>query len=135
MTLIKEIMTANPVCVNTQDSLKQALNTMRTQSVSHLLVESMDKKLAGIISKGDILKYLLDVLARTSGKTYTANELNNILVENVMSDELLSLKEEDEVSSAVQLLVHNRINCLPVVNESDEIIGIVTGHDVMNSFV
>jgi CBS domain-containing protein len=54
-TRVKEIMTANPVCVTLSNSVEEALSIMTKQHCRHLPVIE-EGKLAGIVSIGDLVK-------------------------------------------------------------------------------
>ena len=54
-TLVKDIMTPNPVCVTPSDSVDDALSIMTKQHCRHLPVIA-EGKIAGIVSIGDLVK-------------------------------------------------------------------------------
>lgn len=125
-------MQTDVIGLNSESSLADSLRLMKTSGMSHLIVRSDSNELLGIISKQDILDHILDLLARTSGKTYTSLEMNSIPVSRLMSKEVLSLKASNTVSEAISLFVKNRIKCAPVVDDSQKLIGILTPYDILN---
>lgn len=58
-TLIKEIMTVDLIVINSEDSIEDAMRIMTEKHIRHLPVTS-DNKLIGIISIGDVVKYLIE---------------------------------------------------------------------------
>ncbi len=128
-------MVTDPVTIHKDSKLKHALTIMQKEKVSHLIVIDDNMQLAGVISKSDILKYLLEVLARTTGKTYTSLELNNIDVSIVMSSNPVHSEENALQSSIAKLLVDNKINCIPIVDKNGTVKGIVTHYDIMRLYV
>ena len=125
-------MQTEVIGLNAESTLADSLRLMKSSGMSHLIVRSDNNELLGIISKQDILDHILDLLARTSGKTYTSLEMNSIPVSRLMSKEVLSLKASNTVSEAISLLVNNRIKCIPVVDDSQKLIGILTPYDILN---
>jgi len=126
----KDIMTADPVTIGTGDFLKDALKLMKNNRLSHLIVRNEEGLPAGIVAKSDILKHLLEVLGRTTGRTYTYLELNNIPVSSIMSSEPIHVSPDEKLNTIAALLVKNKINALPVVDKK-QIIGIITAYDIL----
>lgn len=58
-TLIGEIMTSTPVTVTTDDSIEHCMKLMTNKFIRHLPVLD-DGKLSGLISIGDVVKYIID---------------------------------------------------------------------------
>lgn len=54
-----------------------------------------------------------------------------ILVEDYMSRNLITFKEEQKVIEVMETLVQNRISGAPVVNDDDELVGIISDGDCM----
>jgi len=50
----------------------------------------------------------------------------------IMSPDTLSVKPETSVKDMAQIMVENRIRCLPVVDESENIIGVVDEEDLVH---
>lgn len=54
-TIVKDIMTANPVCITPSDSVDNALSIMTKQHCRHLpIIEK--SKIIGVVSIGDLVK-------------------------------------------------------------------------------
>lgn len=58
-TLVKEIMTKNPVTVSSDTTIEQCMWLMTNKFTRHLPVID-DNKLTGIVSIGDIVKHIID---------------------------------------------------------------------------
>jgi len=132
---LADIMTKEPVSLEIDSSLQTALRLMKTSKMSHLLVTDSENGLLGVISKRDILDHILDVLSRTTGKTYTSLELNAIHVNYVMSANPFYLKANDSCLDAINMMVEKRIKCIPIVDKHIKVKGIITTHDVMKGIL
>lgn len=124
-------MTSLPVSVDADSSLSDALRVMKSKAVSHLLVSDREKKLKGIISKQDVLDTLFILISRTTGRTYTRLEMENLKISEMMTLNPYSLNEEALSSEAAALLVKHNINCIPVVDATNTITGVVTSYDIL----
>ncbi|MFY7652668.1 MAG: CBS domain-containing protein [Chitinophagaceae bacterium] len=57
-TLVKEIMTANPISVTPKDSLENCMELMSQKHIRHLPVTN-DNEILGMISIGDVVKSII----------------------------------------------------------------------------
>lgn len=56
-----------------------------------------------------------------------------MIVEEIMQTTVYTLKPTDKVMDAVRLMREKKVRHLPIVNENDEVVGIVTDHDIKNA--
>ena len=59
-TLISEIMTENPFTVTEDDSIQDCMVKMTDKHIRHLPVTDDQQRLVGMISIGDVVKYVID---------------------------------------------------------------------------
>lgn len=59
-TLIREIMTENPVMVMEDDSIEDCMVKMTEKHIRHLPVTDGQQRLVGMISIGDVVKHIID---------------------------------------------------------------------------
>ena len=59
-TLIREIMTENPFTVSEDDSIQDCMVKMTDKHIRHLPVTDDQQRLVGMISIGDVVKYVID---------------------------------------------------------------------------
>lgn len=67
-------------------------------------------------------------------------ELKNLLtketlVEQVMTSKFISIPPSTKMDECMQIMTENRIRHLPVINESDEILGLVSIGDVVSEMI
>ena len=110
---------------------------MQQKKVRHVLVVDKQKKLAGIISDRDVLRYLpyLRPGADTFHDRLYDVAPNNVATKQVLSDiikrEVISVPPNCDFYTAVSMLYEKNISCLPVTDEDKRPVGIVTVTDVM----
>lgn len=56
-----------------------------------------------------------------------------MIVEEIMQRNVISLKESATVNEAVRTMRENKIRHLPIVNDTNEVVGIITDHDIKNA--
>ena len=116
---VREVMTANPECVTQQDNIRDAARIMKNQDSG--VVPVVDgKKVVGIITDRDIV-----VRGLAEGKN-----LENARVSELMSKSVRTLREDASVDEALELMSSADIRRLPIVNVSDELVGIVSIGDI-----
>ncbi|MFD1563045.1 CBS domain-containing protein [Haloarchaeobius amylolyticus] len=95
------------------------------RETARVLVESNAKvapvfehgELWGVISNDDILEAVLD-------------NLDALTVEDIYTDDPVTLREDDGIGKAINLLREHGISRLPILNENGYLSGVVTTHDI-----
>lgn len=59
-TFIREIMTENPISVTEDDSIEDCMVKMTEKHIRHLPVMDRQDRLVGMISIGDVVKYIIN---------------------------------------------------------------------------
>lgn len=59
-TLIREIMTERPITVTEEDSIEECMKRMTDKRIRHLPVINEQSRLIGLISIGDVVKFIID---------------------------------------------------------------------------
>ncbi|MDR0912979.1 MAG: IMP dehydrogenase [Methanobrevibacter sp.] len=110
-----ELTVRNVVTTTENSSLNTVKELMEEEAVSGLPVID-GKKLIGIISKRDLLPFI----SNDSGK----------LVKDIMTSDVVTVKESISPSEALDIAYENKIERLPVVRD-DELVGIITIKDIL----
>ena len=115
---IREVMTADPVCLPANTSVEEAARRMRDENIGDIIVEK-DGKLYGIITDRDIVVRVL-----AEGKDVRATDL-----ESICSRDLSTVTADDTVKDAIQIMEDKALRRIPVVEEG-KVIGIVSLGDI-----
>ncbi len=122
---VSAIMTPRPITVAPEIGLDQALQLMADEDVRHLPVVE-DGRLVGVLSERDLLSAVGWVPRPVDKPKRSAIEEMHTDVSTVMPADTL-------VTACVSFQV-DRIGCLPVVDDDDELVGIITETDVLASY-
>src|ERR1700722_5417572 len=107
---VRDVMTADPTTLKSNDKLTLADDIMRLGRVRHLPVLDDDgQRLVGIVTQRDLFR---DPLA----------------VKDVMATAVVTVMPDASLSYAARLLTERKIGCLPVV-ENGRLVGILTEGD------
>ena len=123
---VGDIMTKNVIVVPSGEGLYEAAKLMKKHEIGSIIIVDNDegKKAKGIITERDII---YKVLSKKVDPYITK-------VDDVMSSPLRVVKPETSLEDASQAMQENRIKRLPVVNDNNELIGVLSEGDIMKIF-
>jgi CBS domain-containing protein len=114
----REIMTRNVKTANREMTLREIAALMRDGDMGALpIVEN--GKLVGIVTDRDIV-----VRAVAEGKDFNSE------IGTVMTTEIFSAKEDEFVFEAIRLMGDKQVRRIPIINESNELVGIIAMADI-----
>ncbi|TVR90062.1 MAG: CBS domain-containing protein [Spirochaetaceae bacterium] len=131
--IVSQIMTANPFTVQPDTPVTDAQEIMRREKISRLPVLD-HHKLVGIVSEKDLL-YASPSPASSLDVYEMTNLLSKLKVKAVMSKTPQTIHANDLVEDAARLMRDADVGGLPVLDENDNLCGIVTESDVFRLFV
>jgi len=117
---VSEVMTRNVSCVRPNDTLQAAAAKMRDLNVGSVPVCGGDDKLVGMLTDRD-------VVIRSVAEGMNPNDCH---VTDAMSKGITYCFEDQDVGEAAELMRHNQIRRLAVLNRDKRLIGIVSLGDL-----
>lgn len=127
-------MRAPAVTVNMAAPVSEALVLMREHSVRRLPVVFDTGELRGIVTQGDIRG--ADVLRVAGMDPFDiADALRRVKVYEIMTETPLAVTPETGLREAAMLMIENKIGGLPVVDENNAVVGIITESDLFEALV
>lgn len=126
-SLVRDIMTREVVTLYEEDNLLGVEEGMQHFRFRHLPVVD-DGKLVGLITQRDLLRVAASI-AEPGGQVKSRNIKERLFARDVMARDLVSVREDTPLSDAGLLLWNNKLGCLPVVDDSGALQGIVTEAD------
>lgn len=127
---IRHIMSESVITTHHGEKLSEIRKKMQESGIHHLPVVS-GTKLIGLISAPDILKYAFSsaFVPKTVDGDSTLDQL--VSLEDVMIKNLVTIKSTDTVKHAAEMLSTREYNALPVVDDEQNLKGIVTTKDLI----
>ena len=134
--LVKNFMNKKIVTCRRSDSLKFALSLMNKNQISRLIVTDENGYPVGLISTNTLLTHS-DYF--TKGNTRSRDYLlpingEKLTVDDLLTDELLTINEEEDLAVAASKMIKNKIGGIPVVSSENNLVGIVSKTDVVRAF-
>jgi CBS domain-containing protein len=118
--LARELMTPNPACCKTSDSIQAAARMLGSYDVGSLpVVEGNEgNRLVGIVTDRDLV---INALAEGNF---------DATVGDVMTAQPHAARENDDVARVQQVMSEEQVRRVPVVNEQGAVVGIISQADL-----
>ncbi len=140
-----EFMTQNVVCVNVTTTLQELAEILISKRISGVPVLDEEGKLAGVISKTDLLthgleKELSSLLKGKEGRESVKGlfDIDNMLgpepsemtVEKLMKTTVITAAKNTDINKLVTTMMDNRIHRI-IITEDEKVVGVVTTMDIL----
>lgn len=128
-----DIMTRDVVCVDENDHLSHLLDSMRALRFRHMPVTD-GQRLVGMLSERDVLQMSASTLLPNREES---DELLQkwFYVRDVMTRDVQSVSPQTPIREVAELMLKHRRSSVPVVDEENRLVGIVTSTDLMRLVV
>ncbi len=153
--LAKEIMTTPVITVKADTPLKKAAEILDENSFSGVPVVDDQDVLIGVLSETDILRYTQQIIGqplRDPHRVFTKSQevlhvdithrgvevielVAATTVETLMTLDVVSVAEDTPVYEVISLIRKNNINRIPVVDDENRVLGIITRADIISALV
>jgi CBS domain-containing protein len=130
--LVRDIMPKKVVTISEGDRLSTVEDIMTLGRVRHMPVVH-GGKLVGVVSERDLLRASLSNLTEFGTQERRAF-LHVVEIGRVMSTPAITIGLMDGVEHAAKVMAEKKIGCLPVVEDDDTLLGLITETDVLRYF-
>jgi len=124
---VADVMSRPAITARTQDSLGVAAARMAKKGIKRLPVVDEHGRLAGVLSRVDILR----LVAEKAAKKVTAPLGAARNVRDVMSATIPSVRHDDDLTAIVEALLENGSHRLIVTDAAGKAIGLISDSDVV----
>jgi CBS domain-containing protein len=118
-TKVQDVMSTRPRCVSPDTPVTEAAELMESEDVGSLPVLEGDE-LAGMITDRDIV-----IRAVARGK-----DPRGMPVREVSTRDVVAVRGDEDLSEALKLMASHQVRRLPVVDESNHLVGVLAQADV-----
>lgn len=129
---ISTIMTTDLITVSSFDPLSVVKKIFDDNRIHHLPVIRA-KKLIGIISKADLLFFMRSWNNKNYQEIFEGVRFSHYTAENLMTTSIAKLNPNENILAAVKVFEENLFHAIPIVNEEDELKGLVTTYDLIKA--
>jgi len=115
-------MVSDPITISAHASISEAIELMKINSIRHLPVVSEENLLEGFLTLADLKQGLIPSM------------LGDLNLHDLMIREPITVRPEDDVEIAAQLIYKHKIGGMPVV-DNGRLVGIITATDILRTFI
>ncbi len=126
---VKEIMTHEVLTVTKELSIRRLIKLLEKNRITGAPVVDEQGKLIGIVSSKDVIRaidHLIRVHVSIDEQKDHKGRYN--WVEGVMTTDVITVGEEDDVAEVFGTMVHRKIHRVPVVKDG-KLVGIISSQD------
>ncbi len=156
MIKVEDTMQKNVITIGKEMRIEEAARILRENRISGAPVVDKDNRLVGILSEGDIIRLIevhspklnlilpspFDLLELPLRMKHEYDEIVKGIkkaaltsVEDIMTRKLVTIRPEQSVSDAAELMDKYKIKRLPVVDDRGDLLGIITRGDIIGALV
>lgn len=141
---INDFMITDVISVTEETTVKQLLETLVSHNIGGVPVISADNTLLGIISDGDVIRYL-QPKARTVYDMFTVvlvsekedltdkleYSMKHLVKKMMRKKEVYTVSPEDDLEEALRIFSKYHFKKIPVVNSENKVVGVVSRGDII----
>jgi len=128
---VVDVMTQDPLTVTTAETVGKADELMAENNIRQIPVVK-GRELIGIVTDRDVRAFLTDAL---QGEPEARERALKTPVGNIMTTEPLSVAPDDDLKDALEILIEQKFGAIPVVDEAEGLVGIVSYVDVLRNYL
>ena len=119
---VGEWMERELITIDRNTTIQEAISLMKKHSIRHLPVIE-EGRLVGLVTEGDMRQ------------VFVASLIEELSIDDVMIKDPITVKVDTEIDDAARVIYYNKIGGLPVVDEGQGLLGIITVADIMAAFI
>ena len=132
--LIKDWMATTILTVDASTSVMRAIRTMKDNNIRRLPVMSHGK-LIGVITDRDLKEASPSSTTSDTDIHEMYYLLSEMKVKDVMTDKCISLKQNDTLEKAALVMLRERISGIMIVDEDENLVGLLSETDILRGFI
>jgi CBS domain-containing protein len=130
MTAVGNIMKSDVVCAGLDFTLGNAIDLCEEKRIRHLPIVDENKQLVGLVTDRDLRYYVSPRVGTISENTADRESLERP-IHLIMVHKVAVVSANTPLWEAAQIMLDNRVGCLPVINLGRHVVGILTTTDLI----
>jgi acetoin utilization protein AcuB len=128
---VVDLMTTDPLTVTTVETIGKAEELMGENDIRQIPVVK-GRELVGIVTDRDVRAFLSDVLR---SEPEARERAMKTAIGDIMTTEPMFITPDDDLKDAVEMLIEQKFGAIPVVDEAEGLVGIVSYVDVLRNYL
>lgn len=118
---VSSIMSKDLITLSSSDALGTAKNIFLTKGIRHIPIVDENQQLLGVVSIFDLIKH-----------EFNQSNFESTTIREIMTLGVAKLLPNDKIGTAAEIFGRGLFHAIPVVNENNELQGIITPKDVLS---
>lgn len=141
----KDIMEQNVYSVTKDVKVDKVIEILLKNKISGVPVVDRDNKVIGVVTEADLIEKekeprlpsyieVLGSIIYIEGVKKYEDELKKMVatnVEEIMTTDVLTVHQEAEVEDIAKIMVEQKVNRVPVVDDKGSLVGIISRNDMI----
>ncbi len=132
---VSRSMARQVATVKKETRLLDAQSLMQERRIRHLPVVDDAGHLVGMVTDRDIRSALPYALAKGEGDDQERAAYAHLTAADVMSSDLLTISPNHTIQDAVLLIQQKKVGAIPVIDNDNKLVGILSVRDLLRAFV
>lgn len=125
---LANIMKKNVVTLPPTATLHDAHTITKQQGIRHIPIVNDDYKVVGIVTQKALIANVMQILSDFGERAIERKEKHTDIM-NVAESDFDTVTVDRSLADVAEFFIMNKHGCLPVVDNNDRLIGIVTSSD------
>jgi len=130
---VRDLMTSRVFSVRPDDDLEGLYDLLDERHIRHVPVVDAEGDLVGLVTQRDLARSALGPQDAVP-LSMMQEMLRRRRVREIMATEVESVEPDESLKTAAEMLLENKIGCLPVV-EGEHLVGILTESDFVRRYM
>jgi CBS domain-containing protein len=117
---VEQLMSTALVTARADETIDDIDFEMQMAAIRHIPVVDDHNHVVGVVSQRDLLRALAGPGTRKPAP-----------IRSIMTTRVLAVQADDQASDAIEVLLDNKIGCVPVLGDDGQLVGIVTETDFL----
>jgi CBS domain-containing protein len=118
--IVQNLMTKNPKCCRSEDSLKTVAQIMWECDIGSIPVVDREQRVIGMITDRDICM----------AAYFQDRPLSDVQVQQAMASKIIACRPDDDVKTAERLMRESQIRRVPVIDRNGHLLGVLSVNDL-----
>src|SRR3954463_4799147 len=118
--IVQSLMTKNPKCCRSEESLKRAAHIMWESDIGSMPVVDRERRVVGMITDRDICM----------AANFQDRPLSEIQVHQAMASKIVACRPGDEIKTVERLMRDNQVHRVPVIDRDGHLLGVLSVNDL-----
>ena len=128
---LHEVMTTPVVFVNVRSPFRDVVNILHQRRIRHLPVVNSEMEVVGIISQRDLYKLQPPHKNEEGVWIYDMDVMDGFILDKAMTPNPFTLSRHSLLAEAILPMVTQKYGCIPIIDESKKLCGIITQYDIL----